>query len=140
MFRQPKNKKKKFVEVLTKSANKIWMAGLGALNVSEHEGVSFFKTLVEKGEEFEKMGLDNVKRLGMTLKESVSNKSKERTINMMKVIEDTKLTDGIWKSLENKLEEKISDILKRTEVPTGQEIADLKKRVEELHEKIDKLN
>ena len=50
------NKKSSRTAEVRESAQKIWLAGLGALSVAETEGTKLFKDLVKKGEGFEKRG------------------------------------------------------------------------------------
>ena len=40
--------------MLRDSVGQIWLAGLGALALTEQEGTKFFKTLVKRGEGFER--------------------------------------------------------------------------------------
>jgi poly(hydroxyalkanoate) granule-associated protein len=40
---------------IRESAERVWLAGLGALAVTEEEGARFFKTLVKRGENLERI-------------------------------------------------------------------------------------
>ena len=50
-----KKGKAKVDESILDAANKIWMAGLGAVQTAEKEGSKLFKTLVDKGVDFQSM-------------------------------------------------------------------------------------
>ena len=53
------------------SARKIWFAGLGALSAAEEEGSKLFRSLVEKGEQYEAKGRDAVSDVKHDLEETV---------------------------------------------------------------------
>jgi len=141
-------KAEKLIEDLKESANKIWLAGLGALSMTEGEGSNFFKNLVKKGQDFENMSIDQIKKvkevLKDTLKDNVTERVKEhvrdtraKAENVWEKIggklEGTKsIAESVWDKLEDQFEEKIASTLNRFGVPTGEEISQLTKRVEEL--------
>ena len=56
-------------EEIKANAEKVWMAGLGALATAEEEGGKLFRGLVKKGESFEKKGLAQLDKLKSNLKE-----------------------------------------------------------------------
>jgi len=100
------------------TAQKIWLAGLGALSVAEQEGSKFFKMLVTKGKErsdWAEMPTRTVKeargKLGTTL---------------------TKLEHGF--------DERVQGVLHRIGVPTRDEIEALTNRVEALTRTLSKTN
>lgn len=104
---------------LRESAQRIWLAGLGALVVAEEEGSKVFQTLVDRGKEWEeKRGAEA---------EGTGAKSRSRV--------GRKLED-----LEQELEDRITHAMQRFGVPSRDEIRDLSDRVEELTEKIDALH
>ena len=141
-------KAEKLIEDLKESASKIWLAGLGALSMTEGEGSNFFKNLVKKGQDFENMSIDQIKKvkdvLKDTLKDNVTERVKEhvrdtraKAENVWEKIggkiEGTKtIAESVWDKLEDRFEDKIANTLNRFGVPTGDEIAKLTKRVEEL--------
>ncbi|KPA13309.1 Poly(Hydroxyalkanoate) granule-associated protein [Candidatus Magnetomorum sp. HK-1] len=148
-------KAEKLIEDLKESASKIWLAGLGALSMTEGEGTSFFKNLVKKGQDFENMSVDQIKKvkdvLKDTLKDNVTERVKEhvrdtraKAENVWEKIggkfEGTRtIAENVWDRLEDRFEEKVANALNRFGVPTGEEISKLTKRVEELAEIVGKL-
>jgi len=107
---------------LKASAQKIWLAGLGAMSVAGEEGSKLFKNLVEKGEEFqarEKPPVEAVKR----------------------TVEDAKgRVEDLWSKLETKFNEKVAQALQSLGVPSKEEISQLTERVDALMKAIEKLD
>lgn len=117
--------KKDVQHELKESANKIWLAGLGALAAAEEEGSKLFKNLVAKGEEWEGKG-----RKAFT----------SATDDVKDVVEDAKdRASNTWGNLEGKLDDAVSAALQRFGVPSRDEIANLTKRVEELTALVEQL-
>jgi polyhydroxyalkanoate synthesis regulator phasin len=96
-------------EVL-QSAQKIWLAGLGALATAEEEGSKLFNTMVKKGETYEARGREVVGKAG-----------------------------GSFEKLGDAIDEKVADAIARLGVPSRSEINTLTRRVEELTVKVDQL-
>jgi len=144
------DKAEKLIDEIKESASKIWLAGLGALSMTDGEGSSFFKNLVKKGQDFENMSMDQIKKvkdiLKETLKDSVSvtervkdhvRDTRAKAENVWEKIggkiEGTKtIAESVWEKLEERFEERIATALNRFGVPTGEEISKLTKRVEDL--------
>ena len=105
------------------SAQKIWLAGLGAMSMAGEEGNKLFKTLIEKGQEFESRQtaapVDAVK--------TGIGSAKER-------VED------VWGRVESMINERIGQAFQTFGVPTRDEIADLTNRVDALMDALNKLN
>ncbi|MCB1049884.1 MAG: phasin family protein [Acidobacteria bacterium] len=108
------SKKEKIQSEIKESAQKIWLAGLGALAIAEEEGSKIFKTLVEKGETFE-----STAREKMTNVKSKVNESK------------AKVEEKVDK-MEEMVNKNVSSVLGKMGVPTRDEINQLTKKVEEL--------
>jgi len=104
---------------LKESAQRIWLAGLGALAVAEEEGSKAFQTLVDRGKEWEDKRKEEAEEGWAKGRSRVSRK----------------LDD-----LEQDLEDRITHAMHRFGVPSRDEIRDLSDRVEELTEKIDALH
>ena len=110
------------------SAHKIWLAGLGALAVAGEEGKTLFRTLVEKGEEFEAKGRDEVEKVADKVRDRVGDR-----------VSDAKSSMGeLWDKVQDGLDDRVAKTLERLGVPTRKEIATLTKRVEELAKGIEK--
>jgi poly(hydroxyalkanoate) granule-associated protein len=97
---------------IRESANKIWLAGLGAFSKAQQGGVDMFETLVEEGE-----------------------KVQERT----KVAVDERLGEMrgawdklSWDKLEKVFEDRVACALHALNVPSRKDIDVLSKRVHEL--------
>jgi len=145
--KENKTDKKDLIEDLKNSANKIWLAGLGALSMTDKEGTNYFKNLVQKGQDFEKLSIDKIKQLTDILKESLAEKVKETKSKAETVwekiegkIDGTKIkAETILEKIDNKLDERVATVLKRFGVPDGDEIAKIANRIDELSGTIDQL-
>ena len=112
------NDKKDLQNEIKESANKIWLAGLGALAAAEEEGSKLFKNLVEKGEKWESKGRRVVHEVRADVQEAVGD-AKEKA-------------NSKWDQVGDKFDDALASALKRFGVPNREEIATLTKRVEEL--------
>jgi poly(hydroxyalkanoate) granule-associated protein len=106
------------------TAHRVWLAGLGALVVAQHEGAKLvdestqlFTTLVDKGREVNGAGLASL--------DSVKNARRKA--------EDT------FAHLQKLVDARVAAALQRLGVPTKAEIADLSRRIEQLTKAIDDL-
>jgi poly(hydroxyalkanoate) granule-associated protein len=116
-----KERVKDLQDEMKESANKIWMAGLGAMSMAGEEGSKFFSKLVEKGQEFEKRESESVN----SIKQGV-DKTRERA-------------EEFWARIETSFNERVASALQRLGVPTRDEIGELTNRVDSLREAVEKL-
>jgi len=100
---------------LKESAQRIWLAGLGAFAVAEEEGSKMFNSLVERGREWESEGRERVDEVRSKARSKVGDR---------------------FDDLEGKIDARITDALHRFGVPTRDEIRELSRRVEELTAKL----
>lgn len=116
-----KKKSEDVSKELRESAHRIWLAGLGAVAMAEEEGTKLLSTLVDKGEKFESRGRKQFDRV-------------------LRRVDDAKgKAESTWDKVEDAVDHKVADALKRLGVPTRTEINKLTKRVEELTRKVDQL-
>lgn len=104
---------------IKESAQRIWLAGLGAFAVAEQEGTKMFNTLVERGREWESEGRERV--------DEVRSKARSKV-------------GGRFDDIESRIDARITDALHRFGVPTRDEIRELSRRVEELTAKLEDLH
>lgn len=109
-------------QAVADSAQKIWLAGLGAFSRARTEGDRMFENLVEQGK---------------TLRERAVGAADEA----MKTVRAQAQTAGAdaagrWDKLEQVFEERVSRALSRLGVLTSREVGDLSRRVEELNENV----
>ncbi|MEM7582704.1 MAG: phasin family protein [Acidobacteriota bacterium] len=114
---------------IKESAHKIWLAGLGALSAAEEEGSKIFKTLVERGENFENRGRVRYDEVKDSVKDSVDNATGEAKQRV----------GGAWDKVEERLDDAVTAALGRLGVPSRDEIATLTRRVEELTSVVEQL-
>ncbi len=114
-------KTRKLQNDVMESAHKIWLAGLGALAVGQEEGTKLFKNLVEKGQDFESAGKEQVAKA-------------KGTVAGVKTV-----AESYWETFERTLDEKVTAVVHRLGVPTKDEIEGLTKKVEDLTKSIEKL-
>ena len=117
-------KKKKDLQTEVKdSAHQIFLAGLGALALAEEEGSKLFKTLVKKGEGFEKRGKKQFDKVSKTVEGQVDSALDQ--------------AEGAWGKIGRSFDERVAGALQRLGVPSRMEIQKLTKRVEQLTKKVD---
>jgi len=116
-----KKKAKQVQNEIVENAHQIWLAGLGAVASAQEEGGKLFKSLVEKGQDFEKLGKDRVDQA-------------KGAVSGVKVV-----AESYWETFERTLDEKLTVVIHRIGVPTKDEIDTLTERVENLTSAIEKL-
>ena len=121
--------KKNWQGDVRESAHKIWLAGLGALAVTEEEGSKLFKNLVQQGERYEAQGKQKLKE--------AKKGADDAGARAKKLAEDTadrarRAAEGAWEQLGGAFDEKLAKTLHRIGVPTRDEITALSRRIEEL--------
>jgi poly(hydroxyalkanoate) granule-associated protein len=100
------------------SAQKIWLAGLGAFERARAEGPRMFDTLVEQGKSLGGQARDAADQALRSLKESAST------------------AGGRFDKLEQVFEDRVSRSLSRLGVITRAEVADLNQGVRELADQV----
>ena len=106
---------------ITDSAQKIWLAGLGAFERARAEGPRMFDTLVAQGKGLGGQARDAADQALRSLKESASGAS------------------GRFDKLEQVFEERVQRSLKRLGVLTRDEVADLNQGVRDLADQMREL-
>ena len=103
--------------MLRESAERIWLAGLGALALTEEQGTRIFKNLVKKGEGFEQQ----------------TRTLLDKQIGTVRQAPGTAI-----RRLEGGVESTLTDMLHRFGIPTRREIHTLTRRVESLASSLEK--
>lgn len=110
---------------LKETANKVWLAGLGALATAGEEGGKLFDKLASRGEDFETDGREQIERMKAQM-EKVAGKAKSKA-------------DGVWSRFESMIDDKVTAALHRVGVPTRDEIKNLSARVADLSRKVEQI-
>jgi poly(hydroxyalkanoate) granule-associated protein len=112
-------------ESMMGSAQKIWLAGLGAFSRARSEGDSVFNTLVEQGK---------------TLRERARGAA-DQALGTVRAQADATLgqAQGQWDKLEQVFEDRVSRSLNRLGVLTSREVDDLAKQVRDLNDSVQSL-
>jgi poly(hydroxyalkanoate) granule-associated protein len=104
------------------SAQKIWLAGLGAFARAHDEGGKVFDTLVEQGKEIEK-------KTRQVAGKAVENAKAQASETMGKAV-------GKWDKLEQVFEDRVHRSLNRLGVVSSNDIEVLSRQVSELSESV----
>ena len=110
---------------VAESAQKIWLAGLGAFSRARSEGDNLFNALVEQGKGLRSRARDTADEA----LESVRTQA-DATFHQ---------AHGQWDKLEQVFEERVSRSLNRLGVMTREEIEDLTRQVQELNASVQAL-
>jgi poly(hydroxyalkanoate) granule-associated protein len=100
------------------SAQKIWLAGLGAFERAKSEGPKMFEALVEQG-----------RSLGVKAREGA-----DQAMRAMR--EGASDAGGKWDKLEQVFEQRVAKSLNRLGVITSKEVDDLSRQVRELNDNV----
>jgi poly(hydroxyalkanoate) granule-associated protein len=111
----------KIPDFLVNSAQKVFFAGLGAISIAEEKGVRILEELAERGRKYEFRGKDRVEEAGETLARA------------------RETAESCKETFEKTLDEKLKKVIGRLGVPSGEEVANLTKRVETLMGSVDML-
>lgn len=118
---------------LSERGREVWLAGLGALSRVEEEGEKIFKSLVERGEEFEARGRKQIEdSLGALMEQQ---KRATDTVSTA-----TKTVTDAAQSVERAVSNTLTDTLGRVGMPTRDEVEALSGKVSKLSEKLDALS
>lgn len=105
-------------EAMRASAQKIWLAGLGAFERAKSEGPKVFEALVAQGRD-----------LGAKARESA-----DQALRSMRATSHD--ASGRWDKLEQVFEDRVSKSLNRLGVVTGREVESLSRQVADLNETV----
>jgi poly(hydroxyalkanoate) granule-associated protein len=102
---------------MRESVEQVWLAGLGALALTEEEGSKFFRALVKKGEGIEK-------RSRARLSDTIEAARQAPSNTMSK--------------LERQVDTTLENVMHRLGVPSQREISSLSRRIEGLAQSMEK--
>jgi poly(hydroxyalkanoate) granule-associated protein len=104
-------------QAMRESVEQVWLAGLGALALTEEEGSKFFRALVKKGEGIEK-------------------RSRARLSDTMHAARNAPSTT--LSKIERQVDTTLENVMHRLGVPTRTEINSLSRRIEGLAQSMEK--
>ncbi|MBA4396171.1 MAG: hypothetical protein C0394_02085 [Syntrophus sp. (in: bacteria)] len=129
-----KKEKSKVDESMLDMANKIWMAGLGAVQTAEKEGSKLFKSLVEKGTDFQSVRREisqkQLDKIGQIVKGGVGSVKG-------KIDDITQHREGMWDKL--KVEQTFASVIKTFGVATKKEIDGLNRKIDALSKAVNEM-
>lgn len=120
----------KAAERIKDSAQQIWLAGLGAFAKMQQEGSKAFEALVNDG-----VGIQ--KKTQQAAEETLAQ-AQARMAGLASEI-GSKASGG-WGKLENIFEERVARALASLGMPSAEEFAALRARIEELEDELDALS
>jgi poly(hydroxyalkanoate) granule-associated protein len=107
-------------EAIRDSAQKIWLAGLGAFERARTEGPRMFETLVEQGR-------------------TMGARAMGAADEALRTVREANYSGGRWDKLEQVFEDRVSKSLGRLGVLTARDVEDLSRQVNELNETVRKM-
>ena len=109
-------------QAVTQSAQKIWLAGLGAFARARTEGDKLFELLVEQGKVIR----------------SKSGRAADQALKSVRSQADATLStaQGKWDKLEQVFEDRVSRSLNRLGVLTNKDVDDLARQVSDLNDSV----
>ncbi len=154
-----KKNKNSLPKDMQEATQNVFLAGIGALSVAEEEGSKLFKKLVKKGKKYDGEARKEVEQMRKQVEGQVGQVKKDvdqRTDKVMKTIDtqvdrvrkaaDTqvdkvrKAADDTFSSLEQRVQEALTTALQTLGIPTKDEIAGLRKSVQQLSKNLDALS
>jgi poly(hydroxyalkanoate) granule-associated protein len=117
------------------SANRIWLAGLGAFALAEQEGGKLFKSLVKKGETLETVGKERFAQVREGVG-AVAGAARDRFESASGEVRER--AGDAWGKVERELDQRVASALEKVGVPSKSEISRLTRRIEELTELVER--
>lgn len=124
-----------FQEKVKQSANRIWLAGLGAFALAEEEGSKLFRSLVSKGEGYEEQGKAQFDRVRDRV-EVLAGVAREKVGEVAGEVQER--VGAAWGKVGDDVDGTLSAALHKVGVPTKAEINRLTRRIEELTALVEK--
>lgn len=115
--RSPTSSGSETAQAVRDSAQKIWLAGLGAFERAKTEGPRMFESLVEQGR-------------------SMGARAVGAADEALKNMRQANFSGGRWDKLEQVFEDRVSKSLGRLGVLTGREVESLSRQVADLNETV----
>lgn len=153
-----KKNQKSLPQDVQEAAEKVFLAGIGALSVAEEEGSKLFKQLVKKGKKYDGAARKEVEQMRKQVEGQVGQVKKDvdqQTDKVKKTIDaqvgrvrktaDTqmdkvrKVADDTLNTFEQRVQEAVTVALQGLGIPTRDEIAALRKSVQQLSKNLDAL-
>ena len=103
------------------SAQKIWLAGLGAFERAKSDGPKMFDTLVEQGKDLRGRAADAADQALKAVREQAGE------------------AQGRWDKLEQVFEDRVSRALQKLGVVTANEVGELTRQVDELTRQVQQM-
>jgi poly(hydroxyalkanoate) granule-associated protein len=126
---------KDFGDGLQESANKIWLAGLGAVSLAEQEGGKLFDRLVKKGERYEEEGRERIEPVRDRVESYTAGARKQAAKAADELVDRA---GEAWTAVGGNLDEAVAAALAKLGVPSRDEIRRLTRRIEHLTELVEK--
>ncbi|WP_024890606.1 phasin family protein [Luteimonas huabeiensis] len=114
----PPESEASFTRTLGESAQRIWLAGLGALGRAQEEGGRLFETLVREGREVDRGARERIDAQTSELREGVGATVEQAS--------------AAWERLERAFDERLQRTLTRLGVPTRRDVVALEARIDAL--------
>ena len=114
---------------IRESAQQIWLAGLGAFAKAQAEGGKVFEALVREGQ--------TVQRKTQAVAEEGLQEASSRMSNLASDMGSR--AAGQWGRLETLFEDRVATALGKLGMPTAQELASLRSRIDELSAQVQAL-
>jgi poly(hydroxyalkanoate) granule-associated protein len=111
------------------SAQKIWLAGLGAFSRAQAEGMKMFETLVEQGQSLE----SRTKRAASQTATAAAGMAAQKAKEMQA------MAGGTWDKLEQVFEDRVARALSKLGVHTQADLEKLTQRVDALADAVNTL-
>jgi len=117
------------------SANRIWLAGLGAFALAEQEGGKLFKSLVKKGETIESVGRERFEEI----RDGAGAVAEAAKVKLESATDDVRdRASAVWSKVEREVDGRVASALEKVGVPSKSEISRLTRRIEELTAMVEK--
>ena len=154
-----KKNKNSLPKDMQEATQNVFLAGIGALSVAEEEGSKLFKKLVKKGKKYDGEARKEVEQMRKQVEGQVGQakkdvdqqtdrvkKSIDTQVDRVRKAADTqvdkvrKVADDTFSTLEQRVQEALTTALQTLGIPTKEEIAGLRKSVQQLSKNLDALS